>query len=319
MDELLVKYLLGEATDAERQAVQEWIGASSDNRQYFDHFRIIWTESRQLAAESKIDTEAAWQRFRSRIAQAQQPENVVAFAPAAKRRPRMAGMAAALVLLLTGSLTAYYFLSLRTNTIVLASGNKVRVDTLPDGSVITLNKNSRLTYNKDFNRSGRQVTLEGEGFFNVTPNKQKPFDIAANEVNIHVVGTSFNVKSSTQQTEVIVETGVVRVGVSRQAVTVNPMQKAIVTGHKLAVERNTGALYNYYRTKEFVCNNTPLYQLAEVLNTAYDTRIVISDNRVRNLRLTTTFRGMPLNDILKVVTETFNLTIEQQDGTIILK
>jgi ferric-dicitrate binding protein FerR (iron transport regulator) len=55
------------------------------------------------------------------------------------------------------------------------------------------------------------------------------------------------------------------------------------------------------------------------LSNAYNTKITISGETSRNLRLTTTFKEMSLNDILKVITETFNLKIEQRNGEIILK
>ena len=55
------------------------------------------------------------------------------------------------------------------------------------------------------------VSLKGEAFFNVTPNKKKPFIISVNDVQITVVGTSFNVKTINGNTEVVVETGIVKV------------------------------------------------------------------------------------------------------------
>lgn len=163
--------------------------------------------------------------------------------------------------------------------------------------------------------------LTGEAFFDVAPNKQKPFEIIADDVKIHVVGTSFNVKSSKDQTEVIVETGIVSVGIDGKTVRVLPKQKVIVRKRSttLEIQKSMDSLYSYYRTKAFVCNNTPLYQLVDALNNAYDAKITITNNSIRNLRLTTTFKEMSLNDILKVITETFNIQIEQRDGEIILK
>jgi ferric-dicitrate binding protein FerR (iron transport regulator) len=165
------------------------------------------------------------------------------------------------------------------------------------------------------------VKLTGEAFFNVAPDKQKPFDIAVDEVKVRVVGTSFNVKNDAEETEVVVETGIVSVGVVDKAVKVLPRQKVVV--HKkqraLDVQRSQDDLYNYYRTKRFVCNNTPLYQLAEALSSAYNVKIIIPEERVQNLRWNTTLEKMPLNDILKLITQQFNLSIEQKNGEIILK
>ena len=66
IDELLVKYLTGEASPAEKTHVQHWLEQDGKNRQYYDHFRLIWEESLQLAATTSVDERAAWQRFQQR-------------------------------------------------------------------------------------------------------------------------------------------------------------------------------------------------------------------------------------------------------------
>lgn len=319
MDELLVKYLLGEANAAERESVAQWINGSAENRRYFEHFRLIWEESQKAAAESQADVDAAWSRFQSRTSRSGEADNVVPFTPQA-RRLSPARIAAAVMLLVTGSLAAWLFLG-RASEVMLTAGGQVLTDTLPDGSVVTLNKNATLRYAGDFNGTTREVTLLGEAFFDVAPNKQKPFKIDANGVAIQVVGTSFNVKTSREQTEVIVETGVVRVHIPEKKVEVRPKQKALVTqgNRKLAVSPQESELYNYYRTREFVCKYTPLHQLVDALNDAYGSPRIIADARIRDIPITTTFRGNSLDDILKVITQTFNLSIEQRSGTVILK
>lgn len=321
MDELLVKYLLGETSAAEKQQVLEWIRAHADNKRYFDHFTLIWNESKKLEQKSNVDENKAWGKFKLTLAnqQAQEEHHIAAFEP--KKKPVFLKAAAGIALLILGSLSAYYFGFRGQQDIVLASEGHVRTDTLPDGSVITLNKNSTLAYAKNFNTTTRNVTLTGEAFFKVAPNKQKPFEIRVNDVNVHVVGTSFNIKSNMEQTEVIVETGIVDVGTSKNKVKLLPQQKVLVrkNDHDLTVQNSVDDLYNYYRTKEFVCNNTPLYKLAEALSNAYNTKVIIEGERAKNLRLNTTFKQMPLNDILMVITRTFNLKMEQRHGEIILK
>ena len=66
MDDLLVKYLLGEASAEEQREVQSWIDANGNNRRYFEHFRLIWDESKETAARSSVNEEEAWARFRQR-------------------------------------------------------------------------------------------------------------------------------------------------------------------------------------------------------------------------------------------------------------
>ena len=69
MDELLVKYLAGEASADERVQVEAWIAASAANMAYFEHFKLLWDESLKLAHTSTVDEEMAWGRLRDRIHQ----------------------------------------------------------------------------------------------------------------------------------------------------------------------------------------------------------------------------------------------------------
>lgn len=87
----------------------------------------------------------------------------------------------------------------------------------------------------------------------------------------------------------------------------------------LEKEKKTGTLYNYYRTKEFECDNTPLWKLVEVLNLAYNTHIVIERKELRNLPLTTTFNDQSLDTILEIIRQTFGITLTKTGNEIILK
>jgi len=315
MDGLLIKQLLNEASQEEASVVAAWRAADPDHEKYYQDFRWIWKSSKLLAESSTVDAEAAWERFRQRTGESREAVSMP-FRPAARKR--IWSIAAAAVVLI--GLVTWNFLG-GSGEVLLASGDAVRIDTLPDGSVITLNKHSTLAYTPRFNEKDRNVVLNGEAFFNVAPNKQKPFGIKVGKVDVHVVGTSFNVREETGRTEVIVETGIVKVSVAESTVKLLPNEKVVVpkNSNRFDVTKNEDLLYNYYRTKTFECRNTPLFELVDALNKTYDTRIVIAEERTRNLRMTSTFKEMPLNDILKVITATFNLSIEQQHGKIILK
>ncbi len=94
---------------------------------------------------------------------------------------------------------------------------EVQKITLADGSTVWLNRNSRITYNKNFNDRIRSVTLEGEAYFEVAKNPQKPFIVIADNVQTKVLGTSFNVKAfpDRQTIEVALVEGKVNVGLQQ--------------------------------------------------------------------------------------------------------
>jgi transmembrane sensor len=166
------------------------------------------------------------------------------------------------------------------------------------------------------------VKLNGEAFFNITPNPKQPFYIeASNDVEIRVVGTSFNVKSFDAYTEVIVETGIVEVRKFNRVLLLHPREKARIDKEDstIVVQRNSDKLYKYYRSKEFECDNTPLWKVVEVLNEAYGDSIVIGRNDLKSLTLTTRFDNESLESILEVISETFEIKVEKKGNKYILK
>ena len=314
-DELLVNYLLDEATAAEKAQVEQWIAADAGNRLYFEQFRRVWDESRKLAQGSTADENLAWRRFQTRIGTTR---------PAARpvRSMQWMRIAALFILIVGAALTAYLTLKPEPVTQLTASaGSSAIKDTLPDGSTITLNKNTVLTYPSSFEGSSRSVKLEGEAFFNITPDKEKPFLISVNDVTVKVVGTSFNVRGVNGNTEVIVETGIVQVTKNGKTVELRPGEKVLIGRQDtvLQKQKETDALYNYYRTREFICDNTPLWKLVEVLNEAYDANIVVENPALRAQQLNTTFSNESLDRILEVIALTLNLTVHKENGKIILR
>jgi transmembrane sensor len=317
-DDLLVKYLLGEATAEEQTLVEEWMVSDDVNKKQYEDFKTIWEESKGLAAISTVNENEAWQRFKNRIATDEEKKTQV------KRMQSLSWMriAAMLILIIGAAGLGYYLLSDQpVKNLVVATQQQPMADTLPDGSIVTLNKNSVINYPSKFKGETRSVALKGEAFFNVTPDKKKPFIITVNDVTIKVVGTSFNVRSDKGVTEVIVETGVVQVMRKKQIVELRPAEKVKVSEKDsvLAKQKEEEKLYNYYRTKEFVCDDTPLWKLVEVLNEAYDTTIVIENKELRNLRLNTTFVNESLDNVLDIASLTLGFTVVEEKDRIVLK
>jgi len=316
MDELLVKYLADEATPPEQELVEEWISSSEANRHYFQHFQLIWEESRQLAITTSMDENKAWQKFQRRIKKAE-----------AWKNPGRFGWwrIAASILIIVG---AIWFTSSIVNKgtteaeiLSIASANEVKKDTLPDGSVATLNKHSVLTYPSSFKGKTRKVKLEGEAFFNVKANKEKPFIIDVNDVQVKVVGTSFNVKSNNGVTEVIVETGIVQVTKDGQMIELQAGERTSLgqTDTVATKQVSDDKLYNYYVSKTFVCDNTPLWKLVEKLNEAYTANIRIGREELRKLPLTVTFDEESLDTILNIISQTLMIKVSRNDNEIILR
>lgn len=314
-DDLLVKYLIGEATPQEIADAEQWINASEANKKYYAGFKLIWNESQRIAINSNVDEDAAWTRLKGRMAVTQSLRR-----HGYNAKMRWIQVAASIILV---CLIGYIMhnQSDANKTINKASGANVVAEHLPDGSTVTLNSNSVLSYPSLFKGNVRSVNLSGEAFFKVAPDKSKPFIISIKNVTVRVVGTSFDVKNSKGKTEVIVETGIVKVSSHGHDVILHPGEKVIAdeNGAQLLKNESKGKLYNYYITKELVCDSTPLIELVDKLNEIYGTQIKIADRRLSNLPITVVFKQQPLNQVLKVISETFNVQVERRGSTILLK
>ncbi|MDN5284697.1 MAG: hypothetical protein JWR38_971 [Mucilaginibacter sp.] len=320
IDELLAKYMLGEAKPADIEAIDKWILANKHNLKYFTHFKLIWETSAVLKIESNIDVEKAWEEFKELAEKNNNPSAIIRQLYPQKRWLRTA----AIWISFFGIAGLLYAILHPGKMVMLAllTTNQVRIDTLMDGSVITLNKNSALYYSDRFQGNTREVKLhKGEAFFNIAPDKSKPFLIRVNDVLIKVTGTSFNVKNTRENTEVIVKSGIIQVTRRKVTMKLNAGEKLNINYRtdELKKELNTDELYNYYYTHQFVLNNTPLWRIAEVLNEAYNVNMVVPDKKMANCTLNTTFRDGPLDDILNVIEQTLNVHAIKYENMIIIQ
>lgn len=315
MDDLLIKYIVGEADAAEQEQVRQWIAADPLNRQAYDRLYTIWENSKTPAAGKEPDIDRAWEHFVAKRADH-------TAAPMSMRKggawKRVAAVAAVLLVLLCGGL---WYLNTTTG-LEYRTEALAEVLTLPDQSTITLNRNSRLSCARAFNRKDRTVNLEGEAFFDVAKNPEKPFIIHVKDIDVRVVGTSFNIRSGKDLTEIAVESGIVKVMRKDKVYTLTAQDKLTLrNGQEDAeVTHIQNQLYQYYRTNMFVCERTPLSQLVQGLSDAYGVPIDIQNPLLEQQHLTSKYpRTDSVEPILQKVALTLNARLIRQEKGYILK
>lgn len=154
---------------------------------------------------------------------------------------------------------------------------------LPDGSEMFLNCGSRAVYGSDFGRSSRRITIEGECWFDVTPDPSKPFVVETAGACVEVLGTSFNVKAYPREEclDVTVSTGKVMVNIGSM-----DMQLRLMPDEQLSVDLKTGelskktidgAIASMWKDGILTFEAEPLANVIEVINRRYDCRIVIRE------------------------------------------
>ncbi|MFD2583386.1 FecR domain-containing protein [Pedobacter vanadiisoli] len=307
-DDLLAKYLLGEASVPESEQVEAWASSNPDHRKQLEDFRNI-LEVSKLQTDHSIDEHEALGRLNIRLQRERKSINY----------KLVLRWAAVIAIIFSAGLFGYN--NLIANKINVSSSGETLTQVLPDGSTAILNKQSSISFVGGFFNKTRAVKLKGEAFFRVSADKSKPFIISINDVQVTVVGTAFNVKGDEKETVVIVESGIVKVNNQKDSVRLTAGEKVEVSRNQVHLTKgqNQGKLYNYYYTNELICEATPLADLVLVLNEKFKSNIVIANPALKTLPISTTFKQEPLKEILNVIAETFKIKVEYGQNVIKLR
>jgi transmembrane sensor len=194
---------------------------------------------------------------------------------------------------------------------------------LPDGSVVTLNSNSKLTFPRKFRGDIREVTIVGEAYFDVTPNPEKPFVIHAGNAQVKVLGTSFNVSAypENETVEVIVTTGKVQVTgntdekTEMKAVLLTPGEKGTLFNQNRMLEKsvNTDPNFLSWKTHDLIFNGVPLSDVIHCLEKTYHIRIDLKGEGLGELLYEGHFDRKPADFVLDVIRLTFDLELTGSD------
>jgi len=309
-DDLLVKYLLGEADTEESKEVENWVKSHPNNQKQLDDFKTILTKS-QLEIDPEIDEHDALTRLNARL----ESETKV------KQLGYRSILRWVAVVAMFFGVSWFFYSNLVANKINVDTNENTLTQVLPDGSTSILNKQSSLSFVGGFFNKTRKVKLTGEAFFKVKSNKSKPFIIDVDGIQVTVVGTAFNIKSHNGEITVVVESGIVKVNNQQNSIQLTAGERVTVKQNQasLAKEKNNGKLYNYYYSNELVCDATPLNELVLVLNEKFKANIVIANPAIKSLPISTTFKDESLKEILDIVGETLKIKVEYDHEIIKLK
>lgn len=235
-----------------------------------------------------------------------------------KRLPRLrrhtlslritAAAAAVAVLCLMGWSAYYMFAPIPLQTIsTLADTRSI---TLPDQTVIVLNRYSSLTYPERFRGKDRQVKLKGEAYFEVNKDAGHPFKVEAEDVMVQVLGTHFNVEAYPEDTQVkttLLEGSVAvsLIGQTEERLVLSPNESAIYNKDKksLTLQTETDAAEEIvWQNGTLLFKSVPLQEIARQLSNAFHTDIRIESADLQNYRMTATFSdGETLEEILSLL------------------
>lgn len=336
---LLEKYLNGDCSDAEVLLVKEWYHSFKDE---YDHVSGV-----DFIEEKEIE-ERIYHRIIENInLPAGDTDEDTSKVEGGRLRTLgkwVAAAAIAAIFLTVAYLVAYQPVKNKTEQVaavtveemnITNNTNQIYKSVLPDNSVVWLSPGANLRYPKVFAEKARMVSMDGECFFEVTKNPQRPFIISSQSIITKVWGTSFlvrdNYKSATADVSVI--TGKVSVSIKHNTgiqdpalklekgeIMLYPHQKATYLADlnilKSATITHQPELQLYTRVNLYF-EGQPLREIIPILNTKFNVRIKLMNEKLNHYIFNADFTGFNLPDVLEALKKSINVNYEIKDDNTI--
>lgn len=241
IDELITKYLDKSLTREECAELRRYLAEDKKHLAYFAEIRDLWLYNTALW-QPIISTRSALEKLKKRI---RKYTSLVKIRRTVYYASQIAAVIAITFIFHTVKESNAY--SATTHT-VLTSTHKSEV-TLPDGTIVWLNNNTKLIYPEAFSSTERSVYLEGEAYFKVTKNKARPFVVKSQGQVIKVLGTSFNVRNRPNEdlAETTLISGAVSLRFNNDSVPVrlNPNEQITYSKSNQSIRKDTVVAHEY--------------------------------------------------------------------------
>ncbi len=311
IDDLIGKYLAGEASPDEAIFLDEWRLADVKQNQYFlDFSTLFYANHHSIVSDQQV--ESAWDGVRSKI-QLQNDSKT-------KRNNRVYFALAAAIAMVIGISAVYiYFLRPETQLEFMAIHTPVSVK-LEDKTQIEVYTNSTIRLEQTYNKTSRRMKLKGSAYFSVEHDTAKPFVVSVGALNVKDIGTKFKIVSSSNGDTIAisVDEGEVFLYDSlgfEKSIHANERYIYILSEHTIA-----GVKGNQNNTilKSFDFKNVSLKELVDKISMAYGASISVSNTKILNCRITVQFKQESLESVLFIVAETLGLEIQQKENEFII-
>jgi ferric-dicitrate binding protein FerR (iron transport regulator) len=319
---VLARYLSGECSEKQKAEIEEWIQSDEQNARLARMMKLVWhkkpsgtdSDVRKLWLEvaekagisgetdaskfsDKFPEPGRWQRWQDRMV---------------ADSYRVLRYAAVFFMLLT---VGYLLRAFGPNwqdssdlvTVSIPNGERNTV-VLADGSVVALDAGSSMRYPENFTGDTREIFLNGEAYFEIESDAERPFIVHANHAVITVLGTKFNVRAWQENRDVSV--AVVEGRISLAAADDSSRSVVVIRDH-ISVLPETGvpatpksrniARYIGWMHNEIYFEDTPLSEILSQLQRWYDVEFIVESSEILSERLNLHFQSDSIDESLELL------------------
>ena len=350
---IIVRFLMQEASADDTQLLESWISSTPENRAYFEQIRDTWNS---IELEKELDDQQIHNDLKNVLDRTSPTANDRRLPDYPdKKFPKNWFLKVAAVFIL-GFIASWLLFNRPASTLLEEStfniittpnGSSTSIS-LPDGSEIWLNAGSTLKYPQQFSKNKREVFLEGEAFFNVSKDKKRQFLVVTPDITVKVFGTSFNVKSYPDENTV--ETTLVEGSISiynhstngkelGTEIKMEPNQRIVLYKEpenstttlserkkienvparkpKLVLSKRIETeRFTSWKDGELIFKSEPLEKLASTLERRYNVHIHFMDDGIRQSRFTGTIKKETIEQVMAAIKLASSIDYKIEEGEI---
>ncbi len=313
-EQLIVCYINGEANDEEKRLLLKWLKEKPEHAIEFDRLRSIAKSIGAKPDSYRFDLEKAISKFKDSITT---ESTTIQFEKRSKKTIWWTiSSVAAIAVILIGIFISVYN---KPEMQVLAQTNEVAKElTLEDGTLAILSPNSQLLAS-DFSSKHRKLKLKGEVYVQVKHDKEHPFSIEVNDVNITDIGTAFKVTadSLSKNVSVKVDEGIVQVDFDGKTLILHAGEFAFVNTKERKIESGKTELKPLREQieDEMTFENTPLDIVIDRLNAKYNIKFVLESPELSQQGIYISFDdSMSVEDITELLQAVLNVKVSEENG-----
>lgn len=307
-EQLIIRYLCGDVSREEIAEVNHLKETDESFKKEFEELRFAWERS----AMPHFDPEQDWKNICNRIA----------FCSQRKKVPfsYFVRIAAVITLFLSVSTALWFYWNVPGygRWVVFETGIESDSIVLPDESIVFLNRNSSLKFRSAFGEENRNVELNGEGYFEITHDKNRPFRVEVGRASVKVLGTAFHL-NGIRKDEIIelnVTDGTVEFSNSDKSITVTKGEWAIAGEDILEKGDIKDPNFMSWKTGTLEFNNTSLSDVVKALDDYFVDIENVNIVSGSDVMVTTRFQGQSLSEITEELSVHFQKKITFYKGTL---
>ena len=302
----IVSYFLEENKEITDPVLIKWLAEDEVNRKTFNQYLQIWNESKYYKEEESFDSGKAWIRIHTIHQKRERSRNLLK-----NLSYIVSGVAASFLIMIVLSVTELLKKDAEFSVNMTADfGNRSEI-TLPDGSIVKLNSGSDISYVYSPGKKVREVSFQGEGFFEVSKNKA-PFVIKfRNGLEVKVLGTSFNLQAYAD--DPIVQTSLVEGSIElhyqNETLQMNTGEMAMFDKESKKLTRKEGILshtYGWLENKLYM-DNMSLADVCKHLERWYNVEITLQKELGENIHYTGAIQEETITDVMEALGQLSNI------------